>query len=168
MEAEALWEHVPLYVRLFTAGSAATLCVCGLVNVAVPACYTTAVMGLCLLLFGVVVLLCEFSPYGLNVLMGLCPLLGEYFFRGILYLLVGLLPLGKEMSPIGRIAGACMLLSGAANIALHLLLPAALEYHHPEARSAAHTVRGGGDDDEDDHAPYAADECPPPSNYEGL
>ncbi|KAF4644371.1 hypothetical protein TGRH88_013640 [Toxoplasma gondii] len=160
---DSLWERVPLLVRVFTAGSAFVLCCAGVVNVALPVCYTTGVVGLALVCAGVVALLCEFSPYGLNVLMGVCPLLGEYFFRGVVYLLVGLLPLGKEMSWLGRLAGSLMLLSGAANIAVHLALPAAV-YYGP--------ANGGmrpGHPDDDEEQPYAADECPPaPSPYDGL
>ncbi|PFH32169.1 hypothetical protein BESB_021100 [Besnoitia besnoiti] len=87
MDAETFWERVPLLVRVFTASSATALCFAGVVNLAMPACYTTGIVGLALICFGIVGLLCEFSPYGLNVLMGLCPLLGEYSFRGVLYVL---------------------------------------------------------------------------------
>ncbi|CDJ58181.1 hypothetical protein, conserved [Eimeria maxima] len=70
---------------------------------------------------GAICLLCEFSPYGLNVLMGVCPLLGEYFFRGVLYILVGFLPLGIDT--LGLWGGILMIISGTLNILIHALLP---------------------------------------------
>ncbi|CBZ51051.1 conserved hypothetical protein [Neospora caninum Liverpool] len=160
---ETFWERIPLLVRVFTAGSAFALCCAGVINVALPVCYTTCILGLALIGFGIVALLCEFSPYGLNVLMGVCPLLGEYFFRGVIYLLVGLLPLGKEMSWFGRLAGSLMILSGAANIAVHIALPAAVYY------GPANGGERPGHPDDEEQPPYAADECPSaPSHYDGL
>lgn len=84
---ESLVDRLPLGVRLFTAASAFILMIGSIASVAAPADYTSCIVCLYLICFSSVCLLCEFSPYGLNVLMGVCPLLGEYFFRGVLYVL---------------------------------------------------------------------------------
>lgn len=83
---DAILERLPLGVRLYTAASAVLLMVGSVVNVAAPACYTDGIVSLYLIGLSTLTLLCEFSPYGLNVLMGVCPLLGEYLFRGLLYI----------------------------------------------------------------------------------
>lgn len=82
-----LMDRLPLGVRLFTAASALILMVGSIASVAAPADYTSCIVSLYLICFSSICLLCEFSPYGLNVLMGICPLLGEYFFRGLLYIM---------------------------------------------------------------------------------
>ncbi|PHJ15908.1 transmembrane protein [Cystoisospora suis] len=129
LSSDTFLDRIPLLVRLFTAGSGVCLCIAGIVNLSLPACYTTAIVSLGLIFSGVVAILCEFSPYGLSVLMILCPLLGEYFFRGFLYIIVGLLPLGKEMAWIGRFSGCLMLLSGVANVGVHFMLPNSIYYY---------------------------------------
>lgn len=74
-------------VRIFTASSALLMMVGNIATVAAPANYTNCIVSLYLIGLATISLLCEFSPYGLSVLMGVCPLLGEYLFRGILYIL---------------------------------------------------------------------------------
>ncbi|CDI76963.1 hypothetical protein, conserved [Eimeria acervulina] len=118
---ESLVDRLPLGVRLFTAASAFILMIGSIASVAAPADYTSCIVCLYLICFSSVCLLCEFSPYGLNVLMGVCPLLGEYFFRGVLYVLVGLLPLGIDT--VGLWGGVLLIISGILNILIHALLP---------------------------------------------
>lgn len=114
-------EGLPLGVRIFTASSALLLMVGNIATVAAPPNYTSCIVSLYLICFATLCLLCEFSPYGLNVLLGVCPLLGEYFFRGLLYILVGLLPLGIDT--LGLWSGVLMIISGILNIVIHALLP---------------------------------------------
>ncbi|XP_026191750.1 uncharacterized protein LOC113146985 [Cyclospora cayetanensis] len=118
---ESFLEGLPLGVRVFTASSALLLMVGSIATVAAPANYTNCIVSIYLICLATLCLLCEFSPYGLNVLMGVCPLLGEYIFRGILYILVGLLPLGIDT--LGLWGGILMIISGGLNILIHALLP---------------------------------------------
>lgn len=84
---DSFLEGLPLGVRIFTASSALLMMVGNIATVAAPANYTNCIVSLYLIGLATISLLCEFSPYGLSVLMGVCPLLGEYLFRGILYIL---------------------------------------------------------------------------------
>lgn len=118
---DAFLEGLPLGVRIFTASSALLLMIGSIATVAAATGYTNCIVSIYIIGFATLSLLCEFSPYGLNVLMGVCPLLGEYFFRGVLYILVGLLPLGIDT--LGLWSGISMIISGLLNIIIHALLP---------------------------------------------
>eukprot|EP00922_Rhytidocystis_sp_ex-Travisia-forbesii_P018901 GHVS01028068.1.p1 GENE.GHVS01028068.1~~GHVS01028068.1.p1 ORF type:complete len:162 (+),score=14.73 GHVS01028068.1:294-779(+) len=117
-----LVDRCPLILRIFTSCSALCFGASAITNFIISfryLGYTPAIVNLIGFFFSVVALVCEFSPFGLNVLMAAVPCLGEYRHRGILYFCVGFLTLGREMKWFGVVSGIFMILSGALNVLMH-------------------------------------------------
>lgn len=142
---DALLNYSPVGVRIFTAVSALFYTAAGITNLAIASLYTVGVVGLYAVILGVLTLVCEFSPFGLSVLMTSLPLLGEYKFRGYMYLGMALLLFGREMHWIGQLAASLMLLSGIASVAMHYICAPLQRYsmgygeaNNPAARDRYH------------------------------
>eukprot|EP00922_Rhytidocystis_sp_ex-Travisia-forbesii_P018900 GHVS01028067.1.p1 GENE.GHVS01028067.1~~GHVS01028067.1.p1 ORF type:complete len:116 (+),score=8.23 GHVS01028067.1:221-568(+) len=70
----------PLILRLFTASSAFCFAVSAVTNFILSfryLGYTATIVNLIAFFFSIVALVCEFSPYGLNVIMAQVPCLGD-------------------------------------------------------------------------------------------
>eukprot|EP00922_Rhytidocystis_sp_ex-Travisia-forbesii_P018903 GHVS01028071.1.p1 GENE.GHVS01028071.1~~GHVS01028071.1.p1 ORF type:complete len:154 (+),score=14.51 GHVS01028071.1:221-682(+) len=130
----------PLILRLFTASSAFCFAVSAVTNFILSfryLGYTATIVNLIAFFFSIVALVCEFSPYGLNVIMAQVPCLGEYRHRGIVYFCVGFLTLGREMRWFGTVSGILMIISGALNVLMHHISPTPTRpIGYPEARYA--------------------------------
>eukprot|EP00386_Alphamonas_edax_P013307 GDKI01041137.1.p1 GENE.GDKI01041137.1~~GDKI01041137.1.p1 ORF type:complete len:157 (-),score=38.24 GDKI01041137.1:166-636(-) len=116
-------ENAPLILRMVTAAGAILYSLSGIFHVFGASMYTVGVVGFYAFVLGLLSLVCEFSPLGLNKLLQLMPFLGEYRGRGILYAAMGLLTLGSEFGVMGQSGGFILLLSGIASLVMHYYGP---------------------------------------------
>eukprot|EP00920_Eleutheroschizon_duboscqi_P000210 GHVT01000694.1.p1 GENE.GHVT01000694.1~~GHVT01000694.1.p1 ORF type:complete len:158 (+),score=32.85 GHVT01000694.1:605-1078(+) len=127
-------ENGLLATRVFTAISSVTCILGGLSGFGQS--YTSTVVGLYAALAATVAFLCEFSPYGLDILLRHVAAFGDYRFRGAFYALAGLLTLGSPFHWLGQLGGSLMIISGALNSAVYFVSsrqPGAVGYDHANA-----------------------------------
>eukprot|EP00923_Selenidium_pygospionis_P037584 GHVN01065868.1.p1 GENE.GHVN01065868.1~~GHVN01065868.1.p1 ORF type:complete len:164 (+),score=15.40 GHVN01065868.1:293-784(+) len=125
---EQLRELSPLAVRVMSGFSAVLYIIGSLMSLFSPEydkwSWQMALISVYALIGALVVLVCEFSPLGLNYLMISCPFLGDYRGRGIAYIVAGSLLALYEGPLFVRLSAYLVLLSGLLSIGMHHLKPA--------------------------------------------
>mmetsp|Transcript_5693 Transcript_5693/g.13833 ORF Transcript_5693/g.13833 Transcript_5693/m.13833 type:complete len:151 (-) Transcript_5693:92-544(-) len=119
MGMDASVAHVVL--RLVTSLSAAMYTMSAVLNVFEPHVFTQGVVAFYMIAAGLCVVVTEFSPFGLDKLMRAFPFLGGYCGRGVSYIMLGTLSLGREMGTLGQVAGSFMIISGILAVLMHFV-----------------------------------------------
>mmetsp|Transcript_16177 Transcript_16177/g.38704 ORF Transcript_16177/g.38704 Transcript_16177/m.38704 type:complete len:149 (-) Transcript_16177:331-777(-) len=111
--------------------------------------YTMGILCVYIFTLGLVNVVCEVSPFGLNKLMTVLPFMGDLRGRGVLYILEGLMTLGPTMGAIGQAGGSLLLIAGAASLCWSYFGPSQTPIGYDDPSTASQGFRRYEDQEHD-------------------